>query len=80
MRVEVFSNLAQLKLGETATIEDFSDKELALKLLEMGCLPKEQVKVTNIAPMGDPIIISVSGYSLSLRKEEALTVLISLPK
>ncbi len=51
---------------------------MALKLLEMGCTPGEVVKLDRIAPLGDPIAISVAGYLLSLRKAEASTVLVSL--
>ncbi len=71
-------NLAQLKIGESAIIDSFTDKRMALKLLEMGCTPGEIVKLDHIAPMGDPIAIRVSGYLLSLRKAEASTVLVSL--
>jgi ferrous iron transport protein A len=39
-------------------------------------LPGEQVILERLAPMGDPIAISVSGYSLSLRKSEAAKVVI----
>lgn len=71
-------NLAQLKVGQSAIIDSFTDKRMALKLLEMGCTPGEVVKLDRIAPMGDPIAIYVSGYLLSLRKAEASTVLVSL--
>ena len=37
----------------------------------MGCIPGEVVIVEQIAPLGDPISISVAGYSLSLRLSEA---------
>lgn len=70
-------NLAQLELGQSAIIDSFTDKDMALKLLEMGCTPGEIVKLDCIAPMGDPIAISVSGYLLSLRKAEASTILVS---
>lgn len=70
-------NLSQLKLGESAVVESFTDKEMALKFLEMGCTPGELVKLARVAPMGDPIAISVSGYLLSLRKAEASTILVS---
>ena len=70
-------NLSQLKIGQSATIENFSDNYLSLKLLEMGCLPGELVTLNKIAPMGDPLLITVSGYSLTLRKSEAETVMIS---
>lgn len=72
------TNLSELKLGQSAVIDSFTDKEMALKLLEMGCTPGEVVTLDRIAPMGDPIAITVSGYLLSLRKAEASTVLVSL--
>jgi ferrous iron transport protein A len=39
--------------------------------MEMGCVPGESVRVEQIAPLGDPISITVAGYSLSLRLDEA---------
>lgn len=75
---KVLKNLAELKIGQSAIIDSFTDKEMALKLLEMGCTPGEVVKLDRIAPFGDPIAISVAGYLLSLRKAEASTVLVSL--
>lgn len=71
-------NLSELSLGQSAIIKSFTNEELSLKLMEMGCLPEEKVSVTRIAPLGDPIIISVSGYLLSLRKEEAAMVEVAL--
>ncbi len=70
-------NLAQLKIGQSAIIDSFTDKDMALKLLEMGCIPGEVVLLDRIAPMGDPIAIVVAGYLLSLRKAEAATILVS---
>lgn len=69
-------SLSQLHLGEKAVIHSFTDEEMSLKLLEMGCTPGEKVQIRNIAPLGDPIAISVSGYLLSLRKSEASTILV----
>ena len=70
--------LSQLEIGQSAIIDSFTDKNMSLKLLEMGCTPGEIVTLDRIAPMGDPIAIKVSGYLLSLRKEEASTVLVSI--
>ena len=42
----------------------------------MGCVPGEQVKVEQVAPLGDPISISVAGYNLSLRLNEAHTIFV----
>lgn len=44
----------------------------------MGCVPGEIVKVEKIAPLGDPISISVAGYNLSLRKTEADNIWVEL--
>lgn len=66
--------LSELKLGQKGIIDSFTDYELSLKLLEMGCIPGEEVELIRIAPFGDPLAISVSGYILSLRKDEAATV------
>lgn len=71
------ANLADLKIGEKGEIVGFTDELLSLKLLEMGCLPGTEVVLTHLAPFGDPIAIRVSGsYTLSMRREEAETILI----
>jgi ferrous iron transport protein A len=71
-------NLAQLPIGRKAVITAFTDEEMSLKLLEMGCLPGEEVRIDRIAPLGDPIAVSVAGYVLSMRKAEAATILITV--
>ena len=63
--------LSELKAGQKAIIRNFTNNDLYLKLMEMGCLPGEEISLEQIAPLGDPISISVSGYSLSLRLNEA---------
>ncbi len=69
--------LAELKIGESAIIQRFTDDLLSLKLIEMGCLPGEQVRLQHIAPLGCPVAIEVSGYLLSMRKSEAATVVVN---
>jgi ferrous iron transport protein A len=69
--------LAELKIGESAIIKSFTDDFLSLKLIEMGCLPGEKVKLQHIAPLGCPFAIEVSGYLLSMRKSEAATIVVN---
>lgn len=69
--------LSELKAGERAIIKEFESSDLELKLMEMGCLPGEEIIVEQIAPLGDPISIRIAGYSLSLRKNEANQILVS---
>ncbi|MFD0795295.1 ferrous iron transport protein A [Mucilaginibacter litoreus] len=68
--------LEQLEVGETGIVKEFTDLEMSVKLMEMGCLPGETVKIARIAPLGDPIAIQVSGYQLSLRRFEASTIIL----
>ena len=63
--------LSSLTAGKSAVIIEFTKDDLHIKLMEMGCVPGETVKIEKIAPMGDPISILVAGYDLSLRKTEA---------
>jgi ferrous iron transport protein A len=67
-------NVAQMRPGEVAIVSGFTDEPLSIKLMEMGCLPGAPVRFNFTAPFGDPICISVSGYELSLRLEEAATI------
>ena len=68
--------LSELKQGVVGIVKEFTDLEMSVKLMEMGCLPGEEIKVERIAPLGDPIAIKVSGYQLSLRKREAYTIVL----
>lgn len=70
--------LSELKAGERAVIVQFESSELELKLMEMGCLPGEEIVIEQIAPLGDPISVRIAGYSLSLRKNEANQILVSI--
>jgi Fe2+ transport system protein FeoA len=63
--------LSELEPGTVARIHSFEKNDLFLKLMEMGCVPGELVRVEQIAPLGDPISITVAGYNLSLRLDEA---------
>ncbi len=63
--------LSSLKNGQKAIITDISENDLSLKLLDMGCMPGEEIVMIGPAPMGDPIMFHLGTYILSLRKEEA---------
>lgn len=68
--------LSELKQGDKRKIKHFYSQDLELKLMEMGCLPGEEVVVEQVAPLGDPISIRISGYSLSLRINEAEQIIV----
>ncbi len=68
--------LTDVPRGKNVTIKEFANNDLFIKLMEMGCVPGEVIYIDKIAPMGDPISVAVSGYILSLRKEEADHILV----
>lgn len=72
----MIARLSDLKPGQEGIIKEFVDNDIFLKLMEMGCVPGERVLLEQIAPLGDPISILVSGYHLSLRLNEAEYILV----
>jgi ferrous iron transport protein A len=68
--------LSELKLGEQARVIQINDEALIFRLMELGLLPGEVVKLQYIAPLGDPIAITVANYQLSLRKSDAENILV----
>lgn len=70
--------LSELKPGQEGIIKEFNDNEIFLKLMEMGCVPGERVLMEQVAPLGDPVSICVSGYHLSLRLNEAEHIFVEL--
>jgi ferrous iron transport protein A len=73
----VMMKLSKVKIGQIVTIHSFESEELHIKLMEMGCVPGERIRVEQVAPLGDPISISVAGYNLSLRLNEAEHILVT---
>lgn len=51
--------------------------ELRCRLLDMGLIPKTEVEIKKVAPMGDPIELEIRGYSLTIRKEDAAKIEVS---
>lgn len=69
--------LSLLKKGDRCIIASFIDEDLQLKLMEMGCIPGEHITIERLAPFGDPMAIQVSGYTLSIRLDEAASVMVT---
>lgn len=72
--------LSSLKRGDRGTIVEITNPEAVAKLMEMGCLPGEEFVLENIAPLGDPIAIQLSGHKVSFRKKEAACFLVRQDK
>ena len=64
--------LDKLPIGKRAVITSVGGEgNLRNHLLDMGIIPKTVVSVRKTAPLGDPIEISLRGYSMTLRKDDA---------
>lgn len=64
--------LSDLSVGQTGIITNVGGRgALRLRFLDMGIIPNTKVKIQKTAPLGDPIQISVRGYELTIRKDDA---------
>jgi ferrous iron transport protein A len=72
-------SLHNIEVGHRARVRGFAkgeDRAYRQKLLAMGLTPGVEFLVTRVAPMGDPVEILLRGFSLSLRRDEAATLLV----
>ncbi|MDD2648504.1 MAG: FeoA family protein [Eubacteriales bacterium] len=64
--------LRDIKIGESAVIEKLNGKgALKRRIMDMGLTKGTEVYVRKVAPLGDPIELTVRGYELSVRKSDA---------
>lgn len=64
--------LKEVPVGETVTIKKLHGQGATKKrIMDMGLIKGINVRVTKVAPLGDPIELTVRGYELSIRKSEA---------
>lgn len=68
--------LSDLRKGESGIIKLVEESEAKMKLMELGCVPGNAVTLKHIAPLGNPIAITISGYELSMRKEQAELIIL----
>jgi ferrous iron transport protein A len=76
----LLTTIYSLKKGEKAIIKDFDIDAVPLKLLEMGCLPGNQVALLQIAPFGDPLYLDINGSHVAIRIETAKEIEVDIIK
>jgi ferrous iron transport protein A len=76
------TTLQDMTVGETGTVSGYVKGSTAYrdKLLAMGLTRGTAITVERIAPLGDPVEIRVRGFALSLRRDEASTLLVERRK
>ena len=66
--------ISTLKKGEKGIIQDFDIDAIPLKLIEMGCLPGNEVELVQHAPFKDPLYINIDGSYVAIREETATKI------
>lgn len=71
--------LKDLKPGQEGTVVSIGERgPMRRRIMDMGVTPGTSIKVIKVAPLGDPIEVNIRGYELSLRKDEAENIQISM--
>lgn len=67
--------LSELKVGESGRVAHLTGEgAVKRRIMDMGLTKGSEVVVRKVAPLGDPIEITVRGYELSIRRDEAAKV------
>ena len=70
--------LRDVKCGESATVLKLQGEgPIRRRIMDMGITKGTKVAVKRVAPLGDPIELTVRGYQLSIRKSEAANILVN---
>ena len=65
------TTIAHLRRGQKGIIKEFANGMIPIKLLELGCLPGNEVELVQVAPLKDPIYINVNGTHIAIRRSMA---------
>ncbi len=67
--------LSHLRLGQFATVQHVrGERGFRRRLMELGLVPGTRVQLVRVAPLGDPLELSVRGGHLSIRRDEARSI------
>lgn len=69
--------LVDLRPGESARVKEVSgDSNATRRLMDLGVVRGTSIQVVRVAPLGDPIEVTLRGFMLSLRRAEAANVVV----
>ena len=69
--------LRHVKIGETVTVKRLTGEgPVKRRIMDMGITKGVEIYVRKVAPLGDPVEVTVRGYELSLRKADAEMILV----
>ena len=69
--------LRETKIGETVTVKKLAGEgPVKRRIMDMGVTKGVEIYVRKVAPLGDPVEVTIRGYELSLRKEDAEMIVV----
>ena len=75
------NTLRDAKIGDTVKVVKLhGEGAVKRRIMDMGITRGTEVYIRKVAPLGDPVEVTVRGYELSLRKADAQMVEIELPE
>ena len=73
------TNLREVKVGQTCTVRKLhGEGAVKRRIMDMGLTKGVEVYVRKVAPLGDPMELTVRGYELSIRKADAEMIEVEL--
>lgn len=71
------ATLKEVRCGQTVTVSRLSGEgALRRRIMDMGITKGTQIFVRKVAPLGDPVEVTVRGYELTIRKSDAENILV----
>ena len=71
--------LKDIKVGSSATVVRLEGEgAIKRRIMDMGITKGTEILVKKVAPLGDPIELTVRGYQLSIRKDDAKKIIVEL--
>ena len=75
------NTLREVKIGQTVKVVKLHGAgAVKRRIMDMGITQGVEIYVRKVAPLGDPIEVTVRGYELSLRKQDAEMIEVTLPE
>ncbi len=75
----MLKSLEEFKIGEKGVIKSVGGEgKIRRRLFDMGVTPSTEVVLRKKAPLGDPLEVTIRGYELTLRKNEAAYVMLEV--
>lgn len=68
--------LSELHISESAMIDRIESAEMQVALMQLGVREGDTFSVSNIAPLGDPMAIHINGTKISIRRQDAKSIIV----